>query len=191
MKNLFRACLLMSVGVGAASADEAKTKTPAFGYSSSGSCIASKLGFTSKLEPINPGMSWRTTFNAVGGADANGRVTEAGQSVDSASFGAGPRMHAPSANAYKDTFMAAPTGPNADGGSSFHLAMASGAYTAGPYAGLRFTISEFELKGWSGANGIRTYGSSESPVIQTVTLADGAKFQRICTMLIVLVAPQR
>ena len=145
MKSVFSACLLMAVGVGAVSADDAKT--PAFGYSSSGSCIASSLGFTSKLEPINPGVSWRTTFNAVGRADENGRVTEAGQSVDSASFGAGPRMHAPAANAYRDTFVAVLTGPNADGSSSFQLAMASGAFTAGPNAGLRFTISNFELKG--------------------------------------------
>ena len=189
MKSVFSACLLMAVGVGAVSADDAKT--PAFGYSSSGSCIASSLGFTSKLEPINPGVSWRTTFNAVGRADENGRVTEAGQSVDSASFGAGPRMHAPAANAYRDTFMAVLTGPNADGSSSFQLAMASGAFTAGPNAGLRFTISDFELKGWSGTNGIKTYGSSESPVIQTISLADGIKFQRICTMLIVLISTPR
>ncbi len=189
MKTVFCACLLMSIGVGAASAEQAKT--PAFGYSSSGSCIASALGFNAKLEPINPGVAWRTTFNAVGSADANGRVTEAGQSVDSASFGAGPRMHPPSANAYKDTFTATLTGPNADGVSSFHLAMANGAFTAGPNAGLRFTISQFELKGWAGANGLRTYGISDSPVIQTVSLADGAKFQRICTMLIVLISPLR
>jgi hypothetical protein len=64
MKRVFGICLLMSFGVGAASVDDGTI--PAFGYSSSGSCIASSLGFTSKLEPINPGVSWRTTFNAVG-----------------------------------------------------------------------------------------------------------------------------
>ena len=127
----------------------------------------------------------------VGSADANGKVTEAGQSVDSASFGAGPRMHAPAANAYRDTFMAMLTGPNADGSSGFRLAMARGAFTAGPNAGLDFTISEFELKGWSGTNGIEAYGSSESPVTQTISLADGTKFQRICTMLIVLISALR
>ncbi len=189
MKSVFGICLLMSVGVGAASADDGKIL--AFGYSSSGSCIASSLGFTSKLEPINPGVSWRTTFNAVGSSGADGKVTEAGQSVDSASFGAGPRMHPPAANAYRDTFMAMPTGPNADGSSSFQLGMASGAFIAGPNAGLRFTISNFELKGWSGTNGVKTYGSSESPVIQTVSLADGKKFQRICTMLVVLISALR
>jgi hypothetical protein len=189
MKSLLGACILMSVGIGASGAEGGKT--PAFGYSSSGSCIASSLGFTPKLEPINPGVSWRTTFNAVGSSDADGKVTEAGQSVDSASFGAGPRMHAPAANAYKDTFMAALTGPNADGSSTFQLAMARGAFSAGPNAGLGFTISNFELKGWAGANGVKTYGSSESPVVQTVSLANGTKFQRICTMLIVLISALR
>ena len=103
-------------------------------------------------------------------------MTEAGQSVDSASFGAGPRTHAPAMHAYKDTFVAALSEPNADGGSNFHLAMANGVFTAGPSAGLRFTISEFELKGWSGTNGIKTYGSSETPVIQTVTSPMAKRF---------------
>lgn len=58
-----------------------------------GTCLASPEGFNSKLEPVNSGVAWTTTFNAVGTADANGNVTELGQSVDSASFGVGPRMH--------------------------------------------------------------------------------------------------
>jgi hypothetical protein len=187
MKRVFGACVLMFLGFGAASAESGKM--PAFGYSSSGSCIASPLGFNSKLEPINPGLSWRTTFNAVGSADADGKVTEAGQSVDSASFGAGPRMHSPAANAYRDTFVVVLTGPNSDGSSSFQLGMANGSFIAGPNNGVRFTISNFELKGWAETNGIRTYGSSDSPTIQTVTLSNGTKFQRICTMLIVLISP--
>ena len=76
MKRVFGAWILILVGTGAASAEVGRT--PAFGYSSSGSCIASSQGFTSKLEPINPGVSWRTTFNAVGSADADDTVTEAG-----------------------------------------------------------------------------------------------------------------
>jgi len=187
MKSVFGACILTSFALGAASAEAGKT--PTFGYSSSGSCIASPLGFTSKLQPINPGVSWRTTFNAVGNSDADGKVTEAGQYVDSASFGAGPRMHTPAANAYRDTFVVALTGPNGDGSSNFQLGMASGSFIAGPNTGLRFTISNFELKGWSGTNGMRTYGSSASPAIQTVSLSDGTRFQRICTMLIVLISP--
>jgi hypothetical protein len=83
------------------------------------------------------------------------------------------------------------TGPDTGGSSSLQLGMASGAFIAGPNAGLRFTISSFELKGWSGTNGDKTYGSSESPVIQTVSLADGTKFQRICTMLVVLISALR
>ncbi len=189
MKRVLSVCIAMSISVALASAED--EKTPAFGYSSSGSCIASRFGFTSKLEPINPGVSWRTTFNAVGSADANGNVTEAGQSVDSASFGSGPRMHPPGAHAYRNTFTATLAGPNAEGGSSFQLKTASGQFTAGPNAGVRFTISEFELKGWSGANGIKTYGSSETPVIQTVSLANGTTFQRICTMLVVLISTSR
>jgi len=145
MKRFFGACLLIFLGIGVAGAED--SKPPAFGYTSSGSCIASSLGFTSELEPINPGVSWRTTFNAVGSADADGNVIEAGQSVDSASFGAGPRMHSPAANAYRDSFVATLTGPNADGSSSFRLGLASGAFVAGPNAGVRFTISNFELRG--------------------------------------------
>lgn len=187
MKRVFGACVLMSLGFSAASAESGKT--PAFRYSSSGSCIASALGFTPKLEPINPGLSWRTTFNAVGSAGADGKVTEAGQSVDSASFGAGPRMHSPAANAYRDSFAVMLSEPKSDGSSSFQLGMASGSFIAGPRNGVRFTISNFELKGWSAINGMRTYASNDSPAIQTVTLSDGTKFQRICTMLIILISP--
>jgi hypothetical protein len=177
------------IGIAAASAEDRNTS--AFGYSSSGSCIASLLGFTSKLEPVNSGVSWRTTFNAVGSGDANGIVTEAGQSVDSASFGAGPRMHPPGSHAYRDTFTAELPGLNVDGSSNFQLKGASGTFTAGQHDGLHFTISDFELKGWSANNGVKTYGSSETPVIQTISLGDGTKFHRICTMLIVLISPLR
>jgi hypothetical protein len=93
-------------------------------------------------EPVNSGESWGTTFNAVGSSDSNGKLTEAGQSVDSASFGAGPRMHPPGAHAYRDMFMALLTGPNADGSSNFQLKGAGGTFTAGQHAGLHFTISD-------------------------------------------------
>ncbi len=189
MRSAFGSCILILPGAAATHADEAKR--PAFAYTSSGSCIASALGFTSKLEPVNTGVSWRITFNAVGSADATGAVTEAGQSVDSASFGAGPRMHSPAANAYKDTFTSTVTGPNADGSSTLRFEMMSGSFTAGPFAGAHFTISNFELKGWVSTNGVSFYGSSESPVIQTVALSNGSKFQRICTMLTVLTSALR
>jgi hypothetical protein len=189
MRSVFAVFILTSIGAVTASAEDGNKS--AFGYISSGSCIASSLGFTSRLEPINPGVSWRTTFNAVGSADTNGMVIEAGQSVDSASFGAGPRMHPPGAHAYSNTFMAVLTEPNSDGSSSFKIKAAKGAFTAGSHTGLHFTISEFELKGWSASSGVKTYGSSEAPVIQTISLADGTKFQRICTMLVVLTSAVR
>jgi len=183
MRSAFCCCLLILAAVATAKAADAKT--PAFAYSSSGSCIASALGFTSKLEPINAGVSWRITFNAVGSADGNGQVTETGQSVDSASFGVGPRMHSPAASAYKDTFTLTVVGPDGNGSSALHLGTMTGTFTAGPHKGVSFTISELELKGWVGANGAGIYGSSEVPVVQSVSLANGIKFQRICTMLTV------
>jgi hypothetical protein len=184
MRRAFGSCILILLGAVAANAADAKR--PAFAYSSSGSCIASVLGFTSKLEPINAGVSWRITFNAVGSAGETGAVTEAGQSVDSASFGAGPRMHSPAANAYKDTFTSAVIGPNADGSSTLRIGMMSGTFTAGPHAGERFMISDFELTGWVSTNGLGIFGSSETPIIQTVSLSNGNKYQRVCTMLTVL-----
>ncbi len=184
MRCAIGSCLLILLGIAAARADDAKKA--AFAYSSSGSCIASGLGFTSKLQPLNAGVSWRITFNAVGSVDATGAATEAGQSVDSASFGAGPRMHSPGANAYKDTFTSTLVGPSADGSSTLRFGTVSGLFTAGPHAGVGFTISDFELKGWVGTNGFSIYGSSDSPIVQTVSFANGAKFQRICTMLTVL-----
>lgn len=190
MKIVFSSFLLMSVVI-ATLADAAGAKTPVLAYSSSGSCLASPNGFTSKLEPVNSGVAWRITFNAVGRADANGNVTEVGQSVDSASFGVGPRMHTPAANAYKDAFASTVTGPNDDGSFTLHLATLSGTFTAGPNAGLSFTMSGFELKGWIGDNGVSVYGSSGSPVIQIVSLSNGTKFQRICSVLTVSSAPQQ
>lgn len=189
MKSAFGACILISIGIAAARSEN--VKPPAFAYSSSGSCIVSALGFNSRLEPINTGVAWRITFNAVGSADANGKAAEAGQSVDSGSFGVGPRMHAPAANAYKDTFAIAVTRPNADGSSNLHLGIVSGIFAAGPDVGLRFTISGFELKGWAGANGVSFYGSGEQPILQTVSISNGTKYQRVCTMLMVSISPMR
>jgi len=189
MKSAFGACILISVGIAAARAEN--VKPPAFAYSSSGSCIASALGFNSRLEPINTGVAWRITFNAVGSADANGKAAESGQSVDSGSFGVGPRMHAPGASAYKDTFAIAVTRPNADGSSTLHLGIVSGIFAAGPDVGRRFTISDFELKGWAGANGVSFYGSGEQPILQTVSISNGTKYQRVCTMLMISTSAMR
>jgi hypothetical protein len=181
-------CVLILLAI-AGLADSASAKTPALAYATSGSCLNSPDGFNSKLEPVNSGIAWTITFNAVGSADANGNVTEVGQSVDTASFGVGPRMHSPAANAYKGTFTSTVSGPNDDGSSTFHVRMLSGTFTAGPKAGLSFKISSFELKGWSGNNGISVYGSGESPVIQTFSLSNGTSFQRICTVRTVVTSP--
>ena len=190
MKGPFFFCLLMSIGI-AILAGRAGAETPTLAYASSGSCIASPNGFDSKLQPVNSGVAWRTTFNAVGSTDANGNVTEVGQSVDSASFGVGPRMHVPAANAYEDTFIPAITGPNGDHSFTLRADALTGAFTAGPNFGATFKMSGFNLKGWIGENGLGVYGSSGSPVIQTVSLSNGSKFQRICTMLIVSTTSRR
>ncbi len=174
MKNAVRSSLLASFAV-AVIADSADAKTPTIVYSSSGSCIASPFGFTAKLQPANSGVSWRTTFNVVGSGDENGNVREVGQSVDSASFGVGPRMHMPAANAYTATYVSSVTGPNEDGSFTLRVGTQSGTFTAGPNAGLNFTISGLELKGCIGANNFSVYGSSGSPVVQAFTLSDGTK----------------
>jgi hypothetical protein len=190
MKTALRFGVLASFAA-ALIADGAEAKPSTIVYSSSGSCIASPFGFTAKLEPVNPGVTWRTTFNVVGSGDENGNVREAGQSVDSASFGSGPRMHTPAANAYTDTYALSVTGPNEDGSLTLRVGTQSGTFTAGPYAGLNFTVSGFALKGWIGAGNFGVYGSSEAPVVQAFTLSNGAKYQRICTTLTVSTAPRR
>ena len=113
-------------------ADAGSAKTSAFAYADSGTCLESPEGFNSKLEPVNSGVAWTTTFNAAGTADANGNVTEFGQSVDSASFGVGPRMHMPAADAYEDTFSFTVTEPDGDGNVTLHVGALSGTFTAGP-----------------------------------------------------------
>ncbi len=175
----------------AAPVSPAGAETPTFAYTSSGSCVASPMGFNSKLEPVNAGVAWRTTFSAVGSADAKRNVTEVGQSVDSASFGVGPRMHLPAANAYEARFVFDSVGPAENGSFVLRTGTTSGTFTAGPNAGVTFTISGVDLKGWKGENGFSVYGSSGLPVIQTISLSNGAKFQRICTMQIVSTVPRQ
>jgi len=180
MRSSFSSSILISLGI-ALLADPPDAAARALTFISSGSCLASPFGFDSKLQPVNSGVAWRITFNTVGSADPDGNVTEVGQSVDSASFGVGPRMHVPAANAFRETFKSTVTGPNEDGSFTLLVGTLSGTFTAGPHAGLNFTMSGFELKKWSGNSGISLYGGSGSPVIQTVELSDGTHFQRICT----------
>ena len=163
-------------------ANPAGAGMPTLAYTASGVCLNSPDGFNSKLEPINSGVTWTVTFNAVGSVDADGNVAEVGQSVDTASFGVGPRMHAPAANVYKDTFTSTVTGPNDDGSSTFQVKMLSGTFTAGPNVGLSFKVSAFELKGWIGNSGTSAYGNTGSPVIQTFSMSNGTSFKRICAL---------
>jgi hypothetical protein len=157
----------------------------------SGTCINSPSGFNSNLEPANSGTAWTTTFNAIGSADANGNITEVGESVDSASFGVGPRMHMPGANAYKDTFTATAK-PNSDGSYSIVTGTMSGAFTDGPDAGRTFTASPgLPFKQWPGQNGVSVRASTGAPVIQTLLLSNGISFQRICTVRTLVTSPTR
>ena len=168
----------------------ANANTPAFTYRISGTCLASPLGFNSKLEPVNSGIAWTTTFTSAGSVDDHGAATETGQAVDTASFGAGPRMHTPAAHAYDDRFTVAITDPGDGGSVTFHAGTISGTFTAGPYAGRSFSLSGFELKKAIGDHGFDVYGSAAAPVVQTLSLADGVKFERVC-VLTVSTSPQR
>lgn len=188
----FCSCLLMTLVVILVLADpiSANTNTPPFIYRSSGTCLASLAGFNSKLEPINSGVTWATTFMSTGSVDDHGAATEVGQAVDTASFGVGPRMHTPAAHAYDGTFTVAITQTGDDSSVTFHAGMVSGTFTAGPNAGRSFSLSGFELKKTIGDHGVDVYGSATSPVVQTLSVAGGMKFERIC-ILTVSTSPRR
>ena len=186
MRTVFCSFLLMALAAVPALAEPigANTNTPPFIYRSSGTCLASPAGFSPKLEPINSGVSWTTTFTSMGSVDDHGAATEVGQAVDTASFGVGPRMHTPAAHVYDDTFTVTITDPGNDSGLTFHAGMASGTFTAGPYAGRSFSLSGFELKKAIRDHGVDVYGSATSPVVQTLTLTGGIKFERICLLTV-------
>lgn len=180
---IFLADAGLTVAVGA------ELPPPAFTYVTSGNCLNSPNGFTAKSEPVHSGTAWTTSFHAVGTADANGTVTETGQFVDGASFGVGPRMHNPAANAYKATFTSTVTA-NADGTSTIVMGKLSGTLTDGPHAGKTFTASPgITFKRWPNQNGVAVQATAGAPVIQTVTVAEGATFQRICTATTVVTSP--
>jgi hypothetical protein len=169
----------------------AQTSIPALAYATSGTCLNSPSGFNSKLEPIYTGTAWTTSFHAEGSIDANGVATEVGQSVDSASFGVGPRMHAPGASAYKDSFTPTVT-VNSDGTYTIAVGKFSGVFTDGPFAGKTFTASPgLTFKRWPNHNGVSVQATVGAPVIQTFSLSNGTSFQRICTATTVVTsAPQ-
>jgi hypothetical protein len=181
--------LLMTLVVVPALADpiSANANTLPFTYRASGTCLASPTGFNSKLEPINSGVAWTITFASTGSVDDHGAATGVGQAVDTASFGAGPRMHTPAAHAYDDRFTVE---PGDDSSATFHVGMINGTFTAGPYVGLSFSLSGFELTKAMGDHGVEVYESATSPIVQTLSLASGVKFERIC-ILTVSTSPRR
>jgi hypothetical protein len=184
----FRVLILLASAAIAVPAG-AGAQQPAHTYATSGTCLNSPGGFNSNLEPANSGTAWTTTFNAVGSADVNGNVTEVGQSVDSASFGVGPRMHMPGASAYKDTFTSTAK-PNSDGSYGIVTGTMSGAFTDGPDAGQTFTAAPgLPFKQWPGQNGVSVQANTGAPVIQTFSLSKGRSFQRICTVRTLVTSP--
>jgi hypothetical protein len=191
MRTVFCFCLLTTLLAPVlAESPNAHVNAPKFTYSASGTCLASPGGFNSKLEPINSGVAWVTSFTSTGSVDDHGIATEIGQAVDTASFGVGPRMHAPAAHAYNDTLNISMSESADDGSVILHAGMASGTFTAGPYAGRSFNISGFELRRFAHNNGVEVYGSATSPVPQTVSLVGGTNFERVC-VLSVSASPRR
>ncbi len=179
----FALCSCVLIGaLSQAHADPTKMETAEFAYRTSGTCLASPEGFNAKLEPVNSGVAWTTTFTGNGRVDAQSGATEMGQSVDTASFGVGPRMHAPGAHAYEIKFKATIGKSEKDGGPIFRADAANGTFTAGPYAGRSLGVSAFQLTRNTVENAVETYGSAGSPVIQTILLGSGAKFERICVL---------
>jgi hypothetical protein len=185
MRVAFCSCLLIGA-LSQALADPTKTQTAEFAYRSLGTCLASPEGFNLKMEPVNSGVAWTTTFTGNGRVDAQGAATETGQAVDTASFGVGPRMHAPGAHAYEMTFTATISKSEKDGSPIFRAGAANGTFTAGPYAGRSFSISGFQMTRNTAENAVETYGSIGSPVVQTILLAGGAKIERICVLTLLI-----
>ena len=180
MKVVYRILPLIApaVAVGASVA-LGEPNASAFSYAASGACLASPEGFNSKLEPNNSGVAWTTIFTSSGSADPHGNATEVGQGIDSASFGVGPRMHMPAAYAYRISFSSNFRFSDEDKSDRFHIASASGKFVAGPNVGLTFKLSDIELRKESVEDGFAVYGTS-SPSIQTVSLDNGVRFQRVC-----------
>ncbi len=180
MRRAFCSCLpiLLVVAVPAG----AQEPLPAVIYAASGSCLNSPEGFNSKFEPANSGVAWTTIFNEIGSIDASGNVVEVGQSVDTASFGVGPRMHAPAGSSYKVEFTSTVTA-NSDGSYASVTGTLRGSFTDGPYAGQTFTAAPGVVsKRWIGQNGVSVQVTAGSPVIQKVSLSNGISYQRICTV---------
>jgi len=183
MRTVSCSCLLtMLIAPALADPVRANANTPPFTYRSSGTCLASPEGFNAKMEPVNSGVAWTTTFSSSGSIDDQGTANEVGQALDTASFGAGPRMHTPAAHAYSAVFTATVGEPAAGGGAVLRVGAISGSFSAGPNAGQSFSLSGFELKKVARDNGADVYGNV--PVTQTLSLGGGKKFERICILTV-------
>jgi hypothetical protein len=191
MRSALGSCLMLTLLAQALAAptDANLNNVSPFTYSASGTCLASPEGFDSKLEPVNSGTAWTTSFTSSASVDKNGEATEAGQAVDTASFGVGPRMHTPAAHAYKATFNTSISEPAEDGTVTFHAGTANGTFIAGPHAGQSFTVSGFELRKSARYDGVEVYGGAGSPIAQTLSLAGGKKIQRVCALTILISPP--
>jgi hypothetical protein len=90
-------------------------------------------------------------------------------------------MHIPAAHSYKLSFTATITKPEKDGSRTFRASEAIGSFTAGPYVGRSLTVSAFQIQKNSVDN-VEIYGSTDTPVMQTVFLGGGLKFERVCVL---------
>ena len=188
MRTMFVCCLLAGFALPAlaetpdAKASDTKPAASAFTYSASGTCLVSPEGFNSKLEPSYSGVAWTTSLATSGSVDDHGKATETGQAVDTASFGVGPRMHAPAAHAYDDTFRVEIDDNGKDNGATFRAGEIKGTFSAGTFTGKGFSISGFELKRFARHAGFDMYGTS--PVKQTVSIDGGTRFERVCILTV-------
>ena len=193
MRTIFVCCLLAGFALPAlaetpdAKASDTKPAASAFTYSASGTCLVSPEGFNNKLEPSYSGVAWTTSLATSGSVDDHGKATETGQAVDTASFGVGPRMHAPAAHAYDDTFSVEiddkdHDNKDSDKGATFLAGEIKGTFSAGTFTGKGFSISGFELKRFARHAGFDMYGTS--PVKQTVSIDGGTKFERVCILTV-------
>ena len=190
MRDIVYPCVMVVlIGAGMTSPADAQVAPPTLLYITSGNCLNSPLGFNSNLEPVYAGTAWTSTFTAEGGTDTHGVVTEIGQSLDGASLGVGPRMHNAAVERIQNHFQ-----PDGRFQPRWHVHGRGGRthwdFTGGPYAGKSFTASPgLVFKRWPPQNGVSIEASVGQPVIQTLLLSDGTKFQRICTATGVVTSP--
>ena len=93
-------------------------------------------------------------------------------------------MHKPAAYAYQFSFSSSFRFVDEDKSDRFYIGSASGKFVTGPNAGIAFKVSDIELGKGSFGSGFAVYGSAGSPLIQTVSLENGVKFQRICAVML-------